>query len=447
MTAKERGRQKKAEKHRKKREQVRKAARKSEWLATTGSLVRLASAAPFGPCWVSSALETGEEAMPSLITVVVTRNLPGGLLLPHVILVDRTCLGVKNALVAQPMDEDTVLAVLIRRPEMPMSPCDLLVAQSVVYHAIDYARSLGFEPHRDFHPALIGKRPERLLDTPLAKPERPHFIAGPSDDAGRIMRQLERAIGPDFDFAVGDDFPGGEEEAPEEDVLDGLDLSSWPHRHEAVSILESMLEGRDFLRWESVVREERGLPLTEAQESAIEELMSFSDDDDDEPILYIDGCARPTEPWYESVRRVAVELVLDRYDTAATHYDAEATLGAKLLDVVEQHAKELSLPAGCNAPVEVVPPDVRHRLRVQCAFDALGGIGQRSGGTVATLADPGESDRIDWFAKALRDNAGSLEALGWTLDDLLGHVVMPKGERDLLVEGLKDRGFVTSTRP
>jgi hypothetical protein len=446
MTAKQRGRQKKAEKHRKKREQVRKAARKSEWLASTRSLVRLASAAPFGPCWVSSALEAGEEAMPSLITVVVTRNLPGGLLLPHVILVDRTCLGVKNALVAQPMDEDTVLDLLIRRPEMPMSPCDLLVAQSVVYHAIDYARSLGFEPHRDFHPALIGKRPERLLDTPLAKPERPCFIAGPSDDAGRIMRQLERAVGTDFDLAVGDDFPGGEEETPEEDVLDGLDLSSWADRHEAVGILASMLERREFLRWEAVVREERGLPLSDAQATALGELMDFTDDHDS-PILYIDDCARPTEPWYESVRRVAAVLVLDRYETAATHYDEETTLGARLLDVVEQHAKDLSLPKGCNTPVEVVPGEVRHRLRVQCAFDALGGIGQDGRGPVATLADPEERHRIDWFAKALRDNAGSLDALGWTLDDLLGLVVMPKGEQDLLVEGLKDRGFVTSTRP
>lgn len=142
-------------------EQARKAARKSELPTSTASLVRRASDAPFGPCWVSESLERGDEGMPALITVVVTRVLTGGLLLPHVILVDRTCLGVKNAMVAQPMDEDTLLSTLIQRPEMPMSPCELLVAQSVVYHAIDYARSLGFEPHRDFHPALLGKRPER----------------------------------------------------------------------------------------------------------------------------------------------------------------------------------------------------------------------------------------------------------------------------------------------
>lgn len=99
---------------------------------------------------------------------------------------------------------------------------------------------------------------------------------------------------------------------------------------------------------------------------------------------------------------------------------------------------ELSLPEGCKTPREVVPAEVRHRLRVQCAFDALGGIGQDWNGPVATLADPAQRYRTEWFAKALRDDAASLEALGWTVDDLLEMVVMPEGERDLLLEGLKE---------
>ncbi|PKN39548.1 MAG: hypothetical protein CVU63_15430, partial [Deltaproteobacteria bacterium HGW-Deltaproteobacteria-20] len=40
-------------------------------------------------------------------------------------------------------------------------------------------------------------------------------------------------------------------------------------------------------------------------------------------------------------------------------------LGATLLDAVERHAKDLSLPEGCNKPVEAVPAELRHRLRVQ----------------------------------------------------------------------------------
>lgn len=57
---------------------------------------------------------------------------------------------------------------------------------------------------------------------------------------------------------------------------------------------------------------------------------------------------------------------------------------------------------------------------------------------MATLADPEQRYRIEWFAKVLRDNAASLEALGWTANDLLGMVVMPEGERDLLLAGLKE---------
>ena len=201
MTAKQRSRQKKAEKHKKKREQARKTARKSQSPSTLGSLLRLASSAPFGPCWISDTLEDSVE-LPKLVTVVVTRVLPDGLLLPEMILVDRTCLGVKDAVVAQPMDEDTIVAGPIRQSPDTMSRCELLVAQSVIYHAIDYARSLGFEPHRDFRAALLGTRPEHLLDTPLAKPERPFYVAGPSDNVGFVLHKLKKAVGEDYYVAV-----------------------------------------------------------------------------------------------------------------------------------------------------------------------------------------------------------------------------------------------------
>ncbi len=37
-----------------------------------------------------------------------------------------------------------------------MVPCELAVAQSIVYNALDYAASLGFEPHPDFPEPLFG---------------------------------------------------------------------------------------------------------------------------------------------------------------------------------------------------------------------------------------------------------------------------------------------------
>lgn len=209
MTAQNRSQQKKAEKHRRKREQARQAARKQAVPGTRGALLRLASAAPFGPCWVSDGLWDTDADVPSLVTVVVTRVLPGQLLLAHLVLVDRTCLGVKNAVVSQPLDESTLHAEFVNiSPDYPMSPCELIVAQSVIYHAIDYARSLGFEPHRDFHASLLGPRPEQLVSTPLATPSRPYYVAGPDDIPQRIMRQLEAVVGSGgYDLLASSDEP------------------------------------------------------------------------------------------------------------------------------------------------------------------------------------------------------------------------------------------------
>src|SRR6188768_95897 len=97
MPGSDRKRQKKLEKTRKKRELAKKDARKLEAKYQGASLLRLAESAPFGPCWVSVALDDSEyEGAPALISVVVTRRIRGQLL-GLLALVDRTCLGVKNA--------------------------------------------------------------------------------------------------------------------------------------------------------------------------------------------------------------------------------------------------------------------------------------------------------------------------------------------------------------
>jgi len=207
MASSERRRQKKLERHRVKRAEAKKQAarRRAPVAASLGALVRAGAAAPFGPCWVSSNLHENRSPVPSLVTAVVTRRLPDGRLLSHVALVDRTCLGVKNAFVMAPTnDAETEQRVQsIAEQGDALERCEPLVAQSVVYQALDYARSLGFEPQRDFQASLFGPRPPELLDTPLARPERPYYVAGPDDDATRVLRQLEAVGGPNsFEYVV-----------------------------------------------------------------------------------------------------------------------------------------------------------------------------------------------------------------------------------------------------
>ena len=56
------------------------------------------------------------------------------------------------------------------------------------------------------------------------------------------------------------------------------------------------LERGDFLRWEAVVCQELGLPLTERQAEVVGDLLNFGDETDDDRILYIDGIPRPDGP-------------------------------------------------------------------------------------------------------------------------------------------------------
>ena len=197
MSGSDRKRQKKLEKNRKKRELAKKDARKLEAKYQGASLLRLAANAPFGPCWVSAALDEPEdEVPPALITVLVTRRIRGQLL-GLLALVDRTCLGVKNANLLALQSElelfDFVDQISERLGEF--RACEPSEAQAVVFHAIDYAASLGFEPHPDFEASLFSPRPEALRETTLAHPARPFFASSPHDDIITIVAQLERVVG------------------------------------------------------------------------------------------------------------------------------------------------------------------------------------------------------------------------------------------------------------
>jgi hypothetical protein len=73
--------------------------------------------------------------------------------------------------------------------------CEPQVALSAIYHAIEYARTLGFSPHKDFEESLLGPRPTELLDTPMSTPPRPIYWSGPDDDVTGILQQLTSAVG------------------------------------------------------------------------------------------------------------------------------------------------------------------------------------------------------------------------------------------------------------
>jgi len=70
------------------------------------------------------------------------------------------------------------------------------LARHLVYGAVDYARSLGFEPHPDFTPAaeLLGPWSPPSIIT-FGNNGVPFYIQGPHDDARQVMRTLQPTIG------------------------------------------------------------------------------------------------------------------------------------------------------------------------------------------------------------------------------------------------------------
>lgn len=120
-------------------------------------------------------------------------------------LVDVYCLGVKNALGPDIMDETELSA--FRRQYFSGYDSDPLeapieLAQEVVFGSVEYARGLGFQPHPDFAAAQahLGSWTGPGVIT-FGKEGKPFYISGPYDNPKPVIRTLREAVGEgNFDY-------------------------------------------------------------------------------------------------------------------------------------------------------------------------------------------------------------------------------------------------------
>lgn len=223
-------------------------------------------------------------------------------------------------------------------------------------------------------------------------------------------------------------------DVPTYDFFEHRDVRDESDREWLLNDLTHALERGDFLRWEAVVCQELGLPRTDIQRQHVDELLSFSDEPDDDQILYIDGLPRPRQLWYEVVRKLASHLVVPGFRTAEVHYAVTTDGWKELVAALEQHGTGLSLPEGVDRPVDVVLAEMRHKLWLQTCFEALSGIGQEA---ELTLKDPEEHYRIAEFIAALRKHRASIEYLDLTLEKLLRLLILPPTDEPIFVEMMK----------
>jgi hypothetical protein len=231
---------------------------------------------------------------------------------------------------------------------------------------------------------------------------------------------------------------------PVNDFFEHLNVDEPGDLEEALDNFIYDLESDYFLLWETVVREEQGVKLSKEEKQLLDELLNFSDDDDDQ-ILYINEIPRPKEPWYEIARKIVPGLLVEPFRTDAIMYSVMHEGWARLVDALEEHAQNLSLPEGAASFLDIFPCDLQHRLWLQTCFDALSGLGQDED---LTLEDEKQQDRVAWFVDLLRDHKETVQYFDLTLKTLLTRVIMPPKDEKLFITMIMEQlGLPTIQTP
>jgi hypothetical protein len=165
-------------------------------------------------CWLSPTWSTGlglgdhpdwpidenpAVGTDGLVSVLVARRYKFDKVTVCGYLTDVYCLGVKNALGPESMDDlglkHFVQAFFDGYDAAPIeAPIEL--ARELVFGSIDYARGLGFEPHPDFEDTKAHLGPWTGPSTiTFGKDGKPFYISGPYDNPAPIIRKLENSVG------------------------------------------------------------------------------------------------------------------------------------------------------------------------------------------------------------------------------------------------------------
>jgi hypothetical protein len=156
--------------------------------------------------WPDTLRETHPGA--GLVTALVAREHRRNGVSVCVYLVDVYCLGVKNAFPPKVMttrDLGWFRAAAFggyQGGESVAVPLDLV--QHLVFGAVDYARTLGFEPHADFTPAA-GHLGDWAGPSAIGfgHDGMPLYVQGPYDDPNKVLHTLHRTVGRDgYHFTV-----------------------------------------------------------------------------------------------------------------------------------------------------------------------------------------------------------------------------------------------------
>jgi hypothetical protein len=148
--------------------------------------------------WPGMSSPEPESGVSGLVGVLVARDT-GSTVLACGFLVDVFCLGVKNINGPKTVNRrklpDFTRTFFSTWPAIIPAPLEL--ARHIVFGAVDYARSLGFEPHPDFArgAALLGDWEAGSSDVTFGRDGKPFYINGPYDDTYGTIAKLRQTAG------------------------------------------------------------------------------------------------------------------------------------------------------------------------------------------------------------------------------------------------------------
>lgn len=162
--------------------------------------------------------------------------------------------------------------------------------------------------------------------------------------------------------------------APTYDLLDEYDLSKEGDLEKVVDYFIKDLSSEMYVFWEGVIREEQGLTQTKRQREVFDKILmegdiEFGEEEGEPDIMEMDGFQRPSQPWYETLRKIAEALVVgdddDDDEEEEGLWEVRRKGWRRLSRAVKKYAGGLSLPSGVKEPMEVVSEEVRKQLSRQ----------------------------------------------------------------------------------
>ncbi len=169
------------------------SANKGQQLAPAQYIKQKARNLLWGKCYIDA--EWRENGM---FNIVMSRVMPSGKKIYGFYLIDMHCLGVKDAFYVFAPEMEINSAYLKREQGRDFIEIDVVLAQNIIYGAVEYAEDLGFPPAKDFAVAEYILDPADeipYIELEFGKNGKPFYTQGPYDNPKKIINQLNKSVG------------------------------------------------------------------------------------------------------------------------------------------------------------------------------------------------------------------------------------------------------------